>query len=129
MRFLLLVVIGCSACGGSSTAPSAPVAVLVPQGSLIVQGCTPTNDLYTCQTYTGTLINQATGCAQNLRGVVSTYLTGTETRIGTSEWSYPHQVRANETVVYTGENLIVHAPLTGGWFYRTTVTWDAIRCP
>lgn len=131
-RIVVVLALGglVSACSGNKTAPTPPPASIASQGTLIVQTCTQvSSSLANCFSYTGSLKNSGTGCASNLRGVTKTFVAGTQTQIGSSEWTYSNTVRANEEVAYIGFNLAVPLPLTGGWVYTTTPSWDNVKCP
>lgn len=132
MRYASLIVVALFAVGCGSDTPVAPTiapASLVQQGNLIVQTCSAiTATWYSCFSYTGTVKNVGTGCASGVRGVTKTFDATTRAQVGSSEWFYSPRVRANEEISYTGVNLVVAGPLTGGWFYTTTASWDNVAC-
>jgi hypothetical protein len=95
-----------------------------------VNGCFPsTGNLFTCSSYTGTAQNSGAGCATHVNGVTTTYDATTRGQVATSGWTYAPTVRAGESFAYSGSALTVTGPLTGGWFYTTTIAWDNVRCP
>lgn len=132
MKYLiLLVAVLASACGADSpVAPTIPAANVNASGTLSVQGCLPGGNpnLIACVGYTGTVKNLGPGCATNVHGITKSFVVNTQNQIGTSEWSYPGQIKAGEEVSYSGLNLVVPAPLDSGWTYTTTATWDNVRC-
>jgi hypothetical protein len=119
------------ACGSSN--PLAPVAPanLVVQGTLSVAGCqviSPNGSgIVTCQTFSGVIQNNGTGCAANIRGVTATAWTSNVQQIGSAEWSYSAKVRAGEQFVYSGGPINVGSP-QGAWIYDTKPTWDNVSC-
>jgi len=134
MRRGLLVLFVCVGCGApsqpSQPASPPPSATLITQGSLSVENCVPLgSDRYDCAQYAGTLKNTGTGCAQHIQGVTTAYVINSQTEVGRSTWTLGTMLRPNDTATYTGNHLIVAAPLTGGWTYATTSTWDAVACP
>lgn len=123
-----------SACGSSPTAPTPPpipTANLSFMGNLNVTACTlaAAGNVYSCFAYNGAATNTGGGCASGVRGVTTTYDVTTRAMIDASNWSYGNVVRPNEQIVYNGLALRVVAPLTGGWYYTTTIAWDNVRCP
>ncbi len=127
---LLIGLFAAVSCGSESPAtPTILPANLASQGNLTVQSCTAsTPPLFNCFSYTGSMRNNGSGCAGNVRGVTKTFATSTQNQVGTSSWSYTPRVRPSEEIVYAGLNLVVPGPLTGGWFYTTTASWDNVSC-
>ena len=131
--FLALVLLVCTACGGSSpTAPAAPAPIpdanLVDGGGAQVTNCLPA-PFSTCN-FTASVKNNGPGCAANIRGVVK-FFDGGSAQVGAPlNWSLPGTVpmlRAQETVAYT----VFQAPastLNAGRTYRVEVNWDNVRC-
>lgn len=133
-RFALLafVVATISACGSSPLAPTPPPpANLTSTGNLTVTGCLgpSTTNLFTCGFYAGLATNSGSGCATSIRGTTVTYDATTRQQVGSSGWSYGATVRPGEQISYAGVSLIVTGPLSGGWYYTTTVAWDNVKCP
>lgn len=132
-RLLVLVAVGfVSACGSSSPlAPTPPPpALITSQGNLTVTSCfASTGTLFNCIGYNGLAQNTGTGCAANVRGVTTSFDSATRVQTGSSGWTYSATVRPGEQIAYNGLSLIVAGPLSGGWFYSTSVTWDNVKCP
>jgi hypothetical protein len=133
-RLVIVLALAVSACGSDSpTAPTpAPIlpANLASMGNLNVTGCTAsTGNLFSCFGYSGAAQNSGTGCASGVRGVTTTYDSATRAQVGVSNWSYNPVVRPNEQIAYNGISLLVTGPLTGGWYYTTTMSWDNVKCP
>lgn len=128
---LSLCLVGCGSSPTSPTPPApTPAASLASSGNLAVTACTPsTGNLFSCFSYSGTATNSGSGCATHLNGVTTSYDATTRTQVGNSGWSYASTVRPGETISYTGFSLLVTGPLTGGWFYTTTIAWDNVKCP
>ncbi len=133
MKHLFLViaaaVIAC-ACGGSSpAAPSLPAA-LSATNSLNAQGCqsVSVNGLLSCQTFSGVLVNNGSGCAGNVHGNTITFVVGTTLQVGSSNWTYAGKIRPGENITYSGGPITVAAPLVGGWTFVTTPQWDNVGC-
>lgn len=119
-----------SACGSSPTAPTPPPpASIASQGNLSVNGCfASSGTLFNCISYSGAALNSGTGCATNIRGVVTTFDAVTRVQTGASGWTYTATVRPGEQIAYTGVSIVVAGPLSGGWYYTTTVSWDNVKC-
>jgi hypothetical protein len=129
---LLAVALVATGCGSSPVAPTPPLptASLAMSGNLSVTGCLAgTGSLYTCAGYSGAANNSGAGCAVNVKGVVTSFDATTRAQVGTSGWTYGSLVRPGETIAYSGLSLIVTGPLTGGWYYTTTLAWDTAKCP
>lgn len=80
----------------------------------------------TCPAFTGTVSNTGPGCATNVHGITTIFFNGTSTVVGTAGWTYASTVRAGEQIVYRGASITV--PSSGGFGYRTTPSWDNVRC-
>lgn len=126
---LVLVALLAAGCGSSPTAPT-PAAALANIGNLTVTGClqSATSNLFNCANYSGVATNSGSGCAANVRGVTTTFDATTRQQTGSSGWSYGTMVRSGEQISYAGGSILVTGPLSGGWFYTTTVTWDNVAC-
>jgi hypothetical protein len=61
--------------------------------------------------------------------VTTTFNINTRAQVGVSNWSYGAIVRPGEQFAYNGAVLQVVGPLSGGWSYTTTMSWDNVRCP
>lgn len=128
-RLIVLLAFVASACGGDSpVAPIAP-AVISASGNLTVTGCVITGAFFNCADYSGAATNTGSGCAVNVRGVVTTVDAVTKNQTGTSGWSYGAMVRPGERIAYAGKSILVQGPLSGGWAYTTTLAWDSMKCP
>jgi len=131
-RLIVLLAVLASACGSESPVAPAPLplATLSSMGNLSVTGCTlGANNLYTCLVFSGAAQNTGSGCASGVRGLTTSYDATTRAQVASSNWSYPSVVRAGEQFGYNGAVLIVPGPLTTGWFYTTTMSWDTVKCP
>lgn len=143
---LALVAVGCS---GNPAAPTPPQAVTAPPvvtpppiapasmvsvGQLSVPGCDGLLQLAAsvglatanCKQFTGLLQNTGSGCAANVHGttVIFTDAAGTA-QISAAGWTYASGVKPGEQIAYTGGLLSIP---TRQWYWRTTATWDNVRC-
>jgi len=126
------------ACSGSSTSPSTPPpsANVQPQGSVTTSACGASSQLFRCAAFSGTAMNMGPGCAANVRGVVTTYTTASNTsglaantQVGSAAWNHTGIVRANEQIEFSGGPITIGAPLFGGWYYQNNLSWDSVTCP
>lgn len=131
-RLVVLLTLFAAACGSEAVAPT-PVllpASLASTGNLSVTGCVPsTGNLYSCVGFSGAAVNSGAGCASGVRGLTTSFDATTRAMVATSNWSYTPIVRPGESFGYNGLSLIVTGPVTGGWFYTTTMSWDTVKCP
>ena len=133
LAVVFLLAVGLAACGGgdSPTTPIAP-ANLVSTGLSMTSQCDALRSLNyamggttaTCTSFNGTMQNNGSGCAGNIRGTTITYFTG-GAQVGSASWTYSYTVRPGETFSFTGGQLTV--PVSG-FQYTTTATWDDVRC-
>lgn len=133
MKYVVLVIAllaaGCGSDSPIAPTPPAPASINA-TGNLTVTSCTAgSNGLFTCFGYSGTALNSGPGCAINVRGVTLALDAVTRGQTGSSGWSYSAMVRQGETIAYGGGPLVLQGPLSGGWVYTTTVSWDNTKCP
>jgi hypothetical protein len=126
-----------SACSGSPAAPAAPPppASVQPEGTVSTSSCSASGQVYRCGSFSGTARNMGSGCAANVRGVITTYATATNTsglapntQVGSAPWTHVGLVRPNEQVAFDGGPITIGAPLFGGWSYQNSITWDSVAC-
>lgn len=116
-------------CGSSPTAPTAAANLIIPSGAVLsVQGCQTVSvtGLFTCTSFTGTLINNGAGCASSVSGSTTTSLISTGMQIGAAEWSYPNLVRPGEQFTYSGGSIAIAN--TNLWVYSTVPAWTNVPC-
>lgn len=111
-----------------------PPATLTSTGQLSVPGCDALISLAAsvglatanCKQFTGLLQNTGSGCATNVRGttVIFTDAAGTN-QISAGGWTYGAIIRPNEQIAYSGGILSIP---TKQWYWRTTASWDNVRC-
>lgn len=136
-RLIVLAALVASACGSESptaptipTPPPIPAASLSSTGNLSVTGCLPSSaNLYSCVGFAGAAVNSGPGCATGIRGLTTSYDATTKTQVASSNWAYTPMVRPGESFGYNGVTLVITGPVTGGWFYTTTMSWDNVKCP
>lgn len=134
-RLIVLLALVASACGSDSS-PVSPTPVPIPAaslaftGNLSVTGCLPsTGNLYSCVGFAGAAVNSGPGCATGVRGLTTSYDATTRAQVASSNWAYAPMVRPGESFGYNGITLVITGPVTGGWYYTTTISWDNVKCP
>lgn len=152
LRWCLVIALLCAGCGSDIPTPtvSAPTTVTVPVapapvpiapatlvsvGSLSVPGCDALIQLAAsvglatanCKQFTGLLQNTGSGCAANVRGTTVVYADAAgNTQVSAGGWTYSSMVKSSEQIAYSGGALSIP---TKQWYWRTTASWDNVRCP
>jgi hypothetical protein len=136
-RLVIGVALCCSACSHSPTSPSqsAPVPALPTTAALAQIGGLNTShcerlagDTRWLCAFTADAENRGAGCANHIRGVVSTYRQGIPSNVlNTANWNYGAIVRPGERFTYTGDHVVLGDE--PDWVYHTEFQWENVSCP
>lgn len=113
------------ACGGNTpTQPRIPEAVLVQTGTFSFPIC-----LAGLCTYQGEARNSGNGCAANVRGVTR-LLAASGAQVATDDWALDTSVRIRPSELFIYRDCCIAQSVASqqGNTYRTTFSWDNVRC-